>query len=328
MDEIERLPSPAAVTRQLQNIPNGLVQLYQTKFSAVEKALSPLQLNLAQQLFIWIDMMDFVRVGRGALDREILDIVFQAANSGDAVFDSVDLAQKLCSPLITLKTVLPQDRYHSRSTNTSTTISVVHRTALEFIRQSSARDTTPTPVPRILKPQALKALYRANTAVCKTGVFFEMSYALWHAFLLRTLPAGLDDDDLEQASLLCNRLTSFLLSGRCMKWIKMAMIVNYNGGYVTLYHHAVSASTAATQSTIISDRDTEGKSLPAFQEFSIARKQFFADCAYVVSCTGPTDGKTMTMPQGFGSRPLAANLMRLGMAWTHLYQAKSGKESD
>ncbi|KAF5855559.1 hypothetical protein ETB97_008983, partial [Aspergillus alliaceus] len=74
LDEIERLPSPAAVARHLQNIPNGLVQLYEKIFMTVEKALTPLELKLSQHVFIWLDINEFVTVGRPVLGREILDI--------------------------------------------------------------------------------------------------------------------------------------------------------------------------------------------------------------------------------------------------------------
>jgi hypothetical protein len=60
MDEIQRLPSPQSIARQLQDIPIGIAQLYQQMFSTMERSFSPLQLRLSQQIFLWIDMADFV----------------------------------------------------------------------------------------------------------------------------------------------------------------------------------------------------------------------------------------------------------------------------
>ncbi|KAL4786488.1 hypothetical protein BJX76DRAFT_355037 [Aspergillus varians] len=337
LDEIERLPSPASVARHLQSIPSGLVQLYHKIFSTVEKSLSPVELNLAQQVFIWIDMKDFVRVGRHSLDKGILDVVFQAANSGEKVFDSIDLARKLCSPLITLKAGENND-----NTESSVKISFIHQTAMQFVRQSASRKIPALAVPAILKPQPLKALYRASTAIwyfershepiallhnfvnnpesrhsVNPSAYFEMAYALWGAFFLQDLPAGLDDNDLEQASVLCSQLTEFLVSGRCLGWVEMAIIINYRWGYVNLFENVAAGLTAATTAILGKEHN-----LPAFQAFSVARKQFFADYAYVISCTGPADRALLPVPEGFDSRPLARDLMKLGRLWTSLYTNK------
>ncbi|KAL4936244.1 hypothetical protein BDV06DRAFT_233582 [Aspergillus oleicola] len=337
LDEIERLPSPASVARQLQNIPTGLLDLYRTIFNTVEKTLTPIELDLARQLFLWIDMKDFVVVGRGTLDREILDVVFQAANSGEEVFNSIDLAQRLCSPLIAFK---GEGKPSPIRQMPGIRITFIHHTATQFVRQCAAREGSFI-VPTVLKPQPLKALYRAKTAVwyfehsekatsllnqliteprrnskVDEGAYFEMAYALWGAFFLRTLPNCLDDDDLEQASALCNQLTDFLLSGRCFKWIEMAIIINYDGGYTNLFGNVIRAFMSATECLTLRHRCN---SLPAFRTFSLARKQFFADYAYVISCTGPFDRKVTGVPNGFDSRPLATALMRLGRKWAHLY---------
>ncbi|KAL2869756.1 uncharacterized protein BJX67DRAFT_320949 [Aspergillus lucknowensis] len=347
LDEIERLPSAAAVARQLQAIPSGLMQLYQTIFATMGEALSPIELRLAQQVILWIDVTDFVLVGRGALDREILDLVFQAANSGDEVFDSIDLARKLCSPIISLKALPTQNSHISRFQ-----INFVHHTAMQFVRQSAKRDAAITTVPEILRPQPLKALHRANTAVwyydhserCSSllsflrehaegrfeshlGAYFEMAYGLWDAFCLETLPDCLDNDDLVQASTLCTHLTDFLLSERCLKWVEMAMIINYSRGYVDLFRNVTTALSCANKALTIVDHDPAGKKLPAFQAFSRARHQFFSDYAYVIFCTGPVVSlfarasarKVVHRPDGFENRDLAKKLYSLGEKWAYLY---------
>jgi hypothetical protein len=219
MDEIQRLPSVTSVERQRLNTPNSLVQLYQRIFETMERPMSPLQLRLSQQVFLWVDMTDFIYVGRNDLDREILDIIFQAENSGEEVFDSIDLVKRLCSPLITLNMV-------GRGRNQRLKISFVHHTTAQFMRQSAKREypDEAIAVPMILKPQALKALYRGVTGVwyfaasikstllldslrsspskdfATSDAYFEMAYGLWNAFYLETLPDCLDNDDLEHAS--------------------------------------------------------------------------------------------------------------------------------
>ena len=325
MDEIQRLPSAASIQRQLQNLPNGLAQLYQQIFTAMEKSLSPLQLRLSQQVFLWIDLSDFVEIGRESLDREILDLVFQAETSGEEVFDSIDLARQLCSPLIELYEV-QQGRFE---------VDFIHHTAAQFVRECSRKGGLA--VPTILKRQALKELYRGNTSVwyfesCQKstsllkylrshprgwisilGDYFEMAYGLWNAFFLRTLPEFLDGNDVVEASRLCDKMTEFLSSESCLTWIEMAIIINYDGGYVKLFDNVTRALKAAGKGTT--------NSLPAFRLYSIARKQFFADYAYVISQTGPTSEGEWTMPDGFRARPLAVRLLSLGQRWAHLYNS-------
>jgi hypothetical protein len=322
MDEIQRLPSPRAIARQVQDIPIGIAQLYQQIFSTMQRSFSPLQLRLSQQVFLWIDMADFVRVGRRSLDRKLLDLVFQAENGGEEVFDSIDLARQLCLPLIELR----------GDEDDTIKVEFVHHTAAQFVRMCGKERAFE--IPRILKPQQLKALYRANTSVwffeespksdlllqelrsnpCmgNTAEYFEMAYGLWNAFFLEELPQSLDDDEIIAASRLCDKLTEFLLSGRCLKWIEMAIIINYAPGYTKLYENAVEALDAAYAGI--------SSPLPSFRRFSIARTQFFTDYTYVLSLTGPSwEGAPLPVPEGFDTRRVAAQLLSLGKQWTHLY---------
>jgi NACHT domain len=322
MDELQRLPSAASVQRQLQNIPSGLAQLYVQIFTTMEKYLTPLELRLSQQVFIWIDMSDFVSVGRDSLDRHVLDLVFQA-ETGEEVFDSIDLAQQLCSPLVRL-----YEDYPGRIE-----VEFVHHTAAQYVRGCSKQRFAD--LPKILQPQALKELYRGKTSVwyferCPkstalleklhrnqdnpmedVGEYFEMAYGLWNAFFIKTLPEGLDDHQVTELSEMCDILTDFLLSGRCLKWIEMAIIINYEGSFENLFDNiikALKASGAGTQSP-----------MPALKKFSMARVQFFADYAYVVYRTGPSSARNMKLPTGFMERPLALELMALGNKWSRLH---------
>jgi hypothetical protein len=127
MDEIQRLPSAASIKQQLRTIADGLVQLCGQIFATMERSLSLLQLRLAQQIYLWIDMSDFVQFGRTCLDREILDLVFQAENSGEKVFDSIALARQLCSPLIGL--------YEGEDGRLE--VDFIHHTAAQFVRSAS-----------------------------------------------------------------------------------------------------------------------------------------------------------------------------------------------
>lgn len=325
MDEIQRLPSPQSIARQLQDIPVGIAQLYQQIFTTMERSFSPLQLRLSQQVFLWIDMADFVQVGRKSLDRRLLDLVFQAENGGEKVFDSIDLARLLCSPLIELR----QDEYGN------ITVEFIHHTAAQFVRMCGKERTFE--IPRILKPQQLKALHRGNTSAWffeehpestlllqklrsnpymrDIKEYFEMAYGLWNAFFLEKLPQSLDADEIIAASRLCDKLTEFLLSGRCLQWIEMAIIINYAFGFIKLHENAMEALDAA--------REGISSPLPSFRRFSIARTQFFTDYTYVLSLTGPTEtwqNDPLSMPEGFNTRQVSVQLLSLGKQWAHLYE--------
>jgi len=322
MDEIQRLPSPAAIARHLQDIPIGIVQLYQQTFSTIEKSLNPLQLRLSQQVFLWLDMADFVRVGRNSLDRRLLDLIFQAENGGEEVFDSIDLARQLSSPLIELRGDADQE----------VQVEFIHHTTAQFIRMCS--EESMSGIPRILKPQRLKALYRSNTSIWffeksprsdillhhlraaprtkDTADYFEMGYGLWNAFFLDGLPLSLDADEIVAASKLCDKLTEFLVSGACLKWIEMAIIINYTYGYYQLYDNAIEALDASYIGS--------SSPLPSFRSFSIARNNFFTDYAYVLALTGPTRSwreLSVQIPDGFHTRPVAAQLLALGERYMH-----------
>jgi hypothetical protein len=78
MDEIQRLPSAASIKQQLQTIPDELLQIYDQIFATMERSLSPLQLRLAQQTYLWIDMSDFVQLGGLALTVKFWTLYFKS----------------------------------------------------------------------------------------------------------------------------------------------------------------------------------------------------------------------------------------------------------
>ena len=324
MDEIQRLHSISSIERQLRYIPNGLAQLYTQIFATMDSSFSPLQLKLSQQVFLWLNLEEFVHVGADSMDREVLGIIFQAENFGEEVFDSIDLARQLCSPLIRIFELY----------NGGFEVNFIHHTASQFVQQCSHADSSS--IPRILKPQRLKELYRGATSVwfftqCAKStllvqrfrdnpyteaydMYFEFNYGLWNAFFLSGLPGTLDEDDCAQISEHCNKLTDFLASEKCLRWIETAIIINYAGCFINLRCNAIKALAAAQRSIT--------SSVPGFQSYSAIRQQFFADYVYVLYHTGPTSEKLEripNMPKGFQTRPLAVRILALGNHWKALH---------
>jgi hypothetical protein len=89
----------------------------------------------------------------------------------------------------------------------------------------------------------------------------------------------------------------------------MAIIINYYGDYIKLYRNVLEALHAAEAGI--------ASSLPAFRLYSLARKEFFADYAYVIYLTGPYH-RVPTKPDGFETRTMAAELLSLGTKWRDL----------
>ncbi|PQE19469.1 Vegetative incompatibility HET-E-1 protein [Rutstroemia sp. NJR-2017a WRK4] len=322
MDEIERLPSAAAIRRQLQDLPTGLVQLYEQIFSTMEKSFTPLQLNLCRQVFLWIEMSTFVRVGKKSLTRGTLDLIFQHDNYGEEVFDSIELARQLCSPIVGFYT----------DARGKIELDFVHHSAAQYVHRCAEDPNLRTP--KILMPQRLKELYRGNTAAwffgscskailllesmrentVNTGDYFEMAYALWNSLCLRDLPELSDENEIAEATRLCNNLTDFITSEKCLVWIEMAMIINYIGRWVPILYRNVEQGLEAAESSMRS-------SFEPFREFSRARKTLMMDYTYVIYKTSNAiehmgdSTRGMPVPEGFFERPTARKMLELGEHW-------------
>jgi hypothetical protein len=325
MDEIQRLSSARAVERQMQNLPRGLSQLYRQIFSTKEATLDESEIKLAQHVFLWIDMSTFVTVGGGHLSKRILDIVMQAANGGEEVFDSLELARQLCSPLIEI----------CMNKKGDLSIDFVHHTAAQFVRECSKNNSLEAPI--ILQPNYLKRLYHAATSVwyftespraksalnllCTTHNlmaaqdYFAMAYGLWDAFFLDDLPSHLSNEQTQEASRLCELISEFLQSDHCLLWIEMAVIGNYKGQWTLLLENSLKAREAS--------RKGAACNIPVFKSYLSIREQFFADYSYVLYLTGPRpfDDEFLEIckkPDGFEDRPMALKLLAIGERWKSL----------
>ena len=101
LDEVQRMPSAASVRRHLQKVPRGLTQLYSQILRTKESTFTEVHLKLAQLIFLWIDMSDFLTgfLSFDYLPYDTMCILFAYANWGEPVFEPVALASELCSPL-------------------------------------------------------------------------------------------------------------------------------------------------------------------------------------------------------------------------------------
>lgn len=67
-------------------------------------------------------------------------------------------------------------------------------------------------------------------------------------------------------------------------------------------------------------RSSSGETYPFLRKCSTVISEFFEDYAYVIYKTEPSGStRSLSMPTGFESRPLALDLMSLGRKWSYIY---------
>ena len=331
LDEIQHLPNITMIQHQLRNIPRGLQQLYTQILTTLASTIDDWQLGVAQQIFLWVDIDDFVLVNTGdSLSLAVLEIALQYVSMGEPVHDPIPLIRRLGGHMVD---VFEAD-YGPAA------VDFIHHTAHQYIEWSSAAPSGQ--VSLILKPRRLRALHCGATAAwylsqhpqaksdchelrftrgrSRGTQYFEMAYALWGAFKLAELPTGLDNEESIQITKLCSQLIHFLSSDQCLTWIEMAVLINYSGGYSLLLSNVEDALAASFEPPASTNS--------SFEAFRQARRVFFTDYAYVIRSTGPDvclsgpdeQRRAHNPPVGFYERPLAHKLLQIGRRYSNLHQ--------
>lgn len=330
LDEIQHLPNIAMIQHQLRNIPRGLQQLYTQILTTLESKIDNWQLSVAQQIFLWIDISDFMLVvPEDSLSLAVLEIALQYVSMGEPVHDPIPLIHRLGGHMVDV----------FEADDSPAAVDFIHHTARQFVGWSSTAPSAQVPV--ILKPRRLRELHCGATAAwylsqhpqaksdCHNlrqargalrGLqYFEMAYALWGAFKLAELPTRFDDEESLQITDLCSQLIHFLSSDQCLTWIEMAVLINYAGGYSLLLEN-VEDALAASSEPLASTHSS-------FEAFRQARRVFFMDYAYVICQTGPDqclsgaedERQAHNAPVGFYERPLARKLLQIGRRYSNLH---------
>jgi hypothetical protein len=343
LDEIQQASGPPEVRALLQNLPRGLKRLYSSILSSSTERLSEWQFRIAQQVFLWIDVRDYLPpwlfYNDDLLEDSVLSLILIFTNDGEDVFNPCDLIRKLCFPLVDI--VAPFCDLHFKDRTSVFAVDLVHHTAAQYLQWSS--DAPLEQVPAVLKLRRLRDLYRGITAVWyfteslhfhakllrlrgppphndEYPCYFEMAYALWRSMQITDLPRNLDAEEVLQANNLCTQLADFISSGRCLGWIEAAMIINYSNEWPQLLVNAeATLALLSQQPTIFSS---------AWEQYNRARRIFFEDYVYVLRLTGPLleDSDPPAPPNEFGRRPLAMKLLALGKKYESLYRV-SGQKS-
>ncbi|KAL6715489.1 hypothetical protein ACLMJK_006450 [Lecanora helva] len=340
LDELERLPSAALIQRNLRFLPHGLTQLYTQILRSKETTFTDMELQFAQQIYLWLDVSDYMPsfLSIDYLSYDSLSLILQKVNFSQPVFDPISLVSNLCSPLIRATDVIGDEL---TAPFQDFEITSTHHTADQYIRES--QDLPTSSLPQILKPRKLRQLYRGETAIwyfteCKSseqsllryqanpldefyGSFydshFEMSYGIWGALQLTSIPRDLDPEQISVANRLIQRFTNYIdpNSWHCLRWVETAIIINYAGRWRQLLGNAEQAlETMETQGQIYG--------FPALETYRLVRLTFFRDYVYVLRATGPGEQFVLERdptPSGFYSRPLAVKILEIGQKWQYLH---------
>jgi len=301
IDDVTKLPSVRAIERQLQQLPTGLPEMYFQILERHADSLLPWQFEWAQQLFLWVDTEDFYwlleKEETQSVDTSVLSVIFQAVNvDGDPPIDPLGIAQILGGPMMETKINEPDGLGG---------IDYIHPSAKQYIMSDQVAQAS-SQLPRLLKPRRLRKLHRGRTALW----YFESSeaytnlviyrqspatacefwwdtphpvlvYGFWDAMTLTSLPDVLDRDELMMAQFLCDLLTHFLTTDRCLVWAESAIIVNYSGHWSNLLGNAAKVLEALNSSPL--------SGYQFFERFLQTKWDFFWNFSHILAATSPGD---------------------------------------
>ena len=260
------------IEHQLQNIPRGLQELYTQILNTMIGNLNEWELQVVQQLFLWIDINDYARAHQWeSLSLRSLEMALQHVSMGEPVHDSIPLTRKLGSHMVDV----------FAEGDGSVTVDLIHHTARQYIKWSSTAPSARLPV--TLVPRRLRELHCGATAAWyhsqhrqakydlialrgardRSGgiLYFEMAYALWGAFKLTEIPVMLAEEETSRLVELCDSLTKFLSGDLCLTWVEMAILINYAGSYPQLLENVDAAIVTSSEPT-----QNSHQSFEAFRE--------------------------------------------------------------
>ena len=345
MDEIEKLPTKALIQRHLTEKPHGLTHLYTQILQNSEVNLNQAHLELAQQIFLWLDTNDYMPtfLWMDCMSYATLEVVVQYANFGEKVEDVTSLASGLCSPLIEIHDSSGAGAFKSHLQDYE--INAIHHTADQYIR--NCHNLPAESLPAVLRPRRLRQLYRCAASMwyfteCKESEFllarlrrepwlksydsyFEMAYGLWGMLKQPSLPDDLDTKEIVTASELLQKADQYTKedSLQCLRWVELAIIINYAGNWVQLLENAEEALA-------IDANVGQPSRFSFFEEYRNSRRTFLRDYCYVLQVTGPGYFQRLSndsMPDRFCSRSLAVRMLEIGLKWQYLHRCSQPKFS-
>ncbi|KAI3319310.1 hypothetical protein HD806DRAFT_290164 [Xylariaceae sp. AK1471] len=336
MDDIDRSPSDGQVLKQMKTLPKGFTELYTRILKTNEISFTPIELKLAQQLYLWLDVEDYMpRFLEGInefLGFPILKLVLQYANDGEPVFDPIATAHRFSGSLIEVSRNPDSD-----ASEATYEIDFIHATAEQYLHESTRLPMSQLPL--TLRPQRHRYLHRAMTAmwyftecdqsrqsllqmrrdqsadILSVEAYFEMAYGLWNALHLVDLDISDDAEETAEVTHMLQKLSEFISSRACLRWIEAAIIINYENRFPHLLWNAIRGWE--------SGQAAKTHRFEPYAAFSRTRIRFCRNYAYVLTITGVGGGDTpvdliLQARRKFEDDTLAREIMKIGRRWKRL----------
>lgn len=291
LDDISEAPTHEEIYKQLDQIPDGLGQLYTSILAKKESKFNRNQMRMSQQLFLWIDTSEYIpaclwQVSFSSLSDDMINVILKSAlQSNSSLLRPRDLVKALANPLVHTRILHQSITYYF--SDGSSSIDYPHFAA-EFFHQTAKQYLTWVDeqaaggIPKVLQPRKLADLYRGVSAIWYFGesiefqealqqlrerprggsfeCWLEMSSALWRCLMVEKLPMNFQTDLLCEAEALCNRISIFLTTELCLGFIEASVILGFAGQSSRL----IDDIEAAYDSSAIHPRDSATKKLPDF----------------------------------------------------------------
>ncbi len=350
IDEIRKASSIAEVFQQIQTVPDGLAQLYNTILQSREKSFSKTNIRMAQQIYLWLRMTDYVpqelwkRRGAKGLDDEVIAILFQYLTQSDAeIFKPMELILRLCSPLVTTR-LLHEDHLVLYIDGkpihcTAFMAEFFHQTADQYLHWCS--EASLSQIPPSMRPRRLADLHRGACAAWYFGrsshfrdalhhlkerprsgyedCWLEMACAFWQGLALKQLRRDLSADELDEAQDLCDSIISFLATDRCLDFVEASIILHYTGQCNLLAGNVESELNSLTLTPTSSRGRTD-----CLEAFVDCCDLFKTDLLYGItrfSTSGPVSNDEdieAMKPKRFETRPRARKIFALARRYRYL----------
>lgn len=350
IDEIRKASSIAEVFEQIQTVPDGLAQLYNTILQNREKSFSKINIRMAQQIYLWIRMADYIpqelwkRRAANGLDDEVITILFQYLTQSEAeIFKPMELILRLCSPLVTTR-LLHEDHLvlyiDGKPIHCAAFIAeFLHQTAYQYLGWCS--EASPHQLPPSMRPRRLADLHRGACAAWYFGrsghfqdalnhlkerprsgfgdCWIELACGFWQALRLRQLRRNLSVEELDEAQDLCDSIISLLTTHKCLDFVEASMILHYSG-QCTLLAENIESKLSDSRLT-----STPSRGRPEYLETYVDSCDLFkADLLYSIT-RFPVSGTTSTeedieamKPEKFEARPRARKIFALARQYRYL----------
>jgi hypothetical protein len=350
IDEIRKASSISEIYEQIQIVPDGLAQLYNTILRSREKHFSKREISMAQQIYLWLRMTDYIPQelwkarGANGLGDEVISIIFQHLNKSDAeIFKPMELILRLCSPLVTTRLL------HEGHLVLFIEGKPIHCTAFvaEFFHQTADQylqwcfEASSSQIPFSMQPRRLADLHRGACAVWYFGesdhfkhalnhlrerprsgfedCWLEIACGLWQALALKQLRRDLSVDELEVAHDLCDSLVSFLTTDQCLTFVESSLILHYSGQCNLLAENIQSKLSSSTLTP------TSSRSRPGCIEALVECCDLFkADLLYSITrfpapaTASDAEEIEALKPEAFEKRPRAGKIFTLARRYRYL----------